>query len=107
MKHYSIHIRRDISVCSTLADEMIIEQDREHLGKDFIKTAYAAMLDVADRFPGEVMYAVICVEGETIAVAHSIPYIDVNGKVSRNFSMLSYTGNWNCSLSHWNVKEVG
>ena len=106
MKHYSIHIRRDIAICSTLRDEMILEQDREHLGKDFIKMAYAAMQDVADRFPGEVLYAVICVEGETIAVAHSIPYIDDKGKVSRGFGMLSYTGNWNSCQSHWHVKEV-
>ena len=106
MKHYSIHIRRDISVSSALRDEMVIEQDREHLGKDFIKTAYAAMCDTATRFPGEVIYAVFNVEDETIAVAHSIPYIDVNGMIRRNFSMLSYTGSWNCSTSHWNVQEV-
>lgn len=106
MKHYSIHIRRDISVSSSLRDEMVLEQDREHLGKDFIKWAYWAMLDVAEHFPGEVMYAVICVEGETIAVAHAIPYIDVNGKVSRGFGMLSYTGNWMSSESHWRREVI-
>ena len=106
MKHFEARIRRDISVCSILEDEMVLEQDRQHLGKDFIQNAWQAMLDVADRYPGEVIYAVIVVDGETIAVANAIPYIDVHGNVRRGFGMLSYTGNWMSSQSHWDFKEV-